>query len=98
NAYPATAASHSPKGCLRTRVLRGGRRAEVAPSYPGGEAGKCERGDGQCNRQHAAEWPVARLQELLLDNIADQAVAGAAQNVGNCEDPERGDENQRGPG
>src|SRR5208283_4676565 len=98
NAYPAPAAAHSPRGCLRTGFLRRGWRAEVTAPDPGGEARKCQRGDSQHNRQHAAERPVTRLQELLLDDVADQAVLRATQNVGDREDAECGNEHQRGTG
>src|SRR5215471_15521133 len=98
NAYPTPAASQSPTRRfpgLRTRLLRARGCAEIAPRDPGGEAGERERGDGEHDREHAAEGPVAGLEELLLDHVADQAVLGAAQDVGNGEDAERGNEHQR---
>src|SRR6266403_4132453 len=94
NAYPVAAATQSPAGRLRTGGFHRGRRAEVAARDPRREARERERGDGEHDREHAAERPVARLEELLLDDVADQAVFRAAQDVGNRENAERGKEDQ----
>src|SRR6185295_58542 len=98
NAYPVSAAIHSPSRRLRTRLLCRGRRAEIAAPDPGGKTGERERRDGEQDREHTAERPVARLQELLLDHVADQAVFRSAEDVGNREDAKRRYEHQRRAG
>src|SRR5438093_2783608 len=98
NAYPAAAAIQSPAGRLGTGGLHRGRRAEVAARDPCRDARERQRGDGEHDREHAAERPVARLQELLLDDVAYQAVFRAAQDVGDGENAERGNEYERRAG
>src|SRR3989449_10235460 len=98
NAYPAAAATQSPAERLRTGDLHRGWRAEIAARDPSGEAREEKRGDGEHDREHTAKRPVAGLQELLLDDVADQAVFRAAQDVGDGENAERGNEHQRRAG
>src|SRR6516225_2971342 len=80
---------------MRRRLLRARWRGKIAPSDPRGETGDHERGHGENNGKHAAERPVARLEELLLDHIADEAVLAAAEDIRHGEDAERGDEPPR---
>ncbi len=70
-------------------------RADTALADPRREPREAECQHRQHDREHAAERPVARLEELLLDDVADQAVVGAAQDVRNGEDAERRDEDER---
>src|SRR5437899_236614 len=96
-AYPASAADHKPKRRLRTRLPHARGRTETAASDPRRQPCQYQCGDGQYDRQHAAERPVARFQELLLDHVANQTVPGSAKDIGDSEDAQCRDEYQCGP-
>src|SRR6059036_1683271 len=98
NAYPASAAAHSPSRRLRTSLPHARWGAKTAARDQDAQACQGERSDGQYDRQHAAEGPVAGFQELLLDDVADQAVLWSAENVGDGEDAKCWNEHQRRPG
>src|SRR5881409_464494 len=98
NAYPTSAADHKPRRRLRTCLphARGG--TETAPSDPRRQSCQYQCGDGQYDRQHATERPVAGFQKLLLDDVADQTIPRPAKDVGNSEDAQCRNEYQCGAG
>src|SRR5512146_998230 len=88
-AYTDSAPAHS-HGPLRI--------APPPPRKSRGEPHDQQHRESQHDRQRGAERPVARAEELLLDQVPDQHVAGATEDVGDGEHAENRNEHQCGAG
>ncbi len=76
-----------PHACFTAR-----RASQLVPPRDG------QHRQGEHQRQHAAEWPIARAEERFLDHVADDPVVLAAEDFRDREHAEHRDEHQRRPG